>query len=109
MLRELLILGYAATVGFVASGIVASLYQLLTSQPAKFALLGKSALAAFSTFIFCAVTGPVIIMNRALSARRTEKEPVGWLFGSAFVALLWSCCSGIVVLGFALSLRDSLV
>ena len=109
MLRELIILGYAATVGFVASGIVASFYQLLTSQPAKFALLGKSVLAAVTTFALCAMTGPVIIMNRALRARRTEKEPVGWLFGSAFVALLWSCCSGIVVLGFALSLRDSLV
>jgi hypothetical protein len=108
VLRELVILGYAATVGFVASGIVASFYQLLTSQPAKFALLGKSVLAAVTTFAFCAVSGPMIIMDRALKARK-EKEPVGWLFGSAFVALLWSCCSGIVVLGFALSLKDSFV
>lgn len=109
MMRDLFILGYAATVGFVASGIVASFYQLVTAQPAKFALLGRSALAALTTFLLCAVTGPVIIMHRAIAARRKEKEPVGWLFGSVFVALLWSCCSGIVVLGFALSLRDSLV
>ena len=43
-------------------------------------------------------------MDRALKARVKEREPVGWLFGSVFVAGLWSCCSGIVVLSFVLSL-----
>jgi hypothetical protein len=107
-LGEILILGYAATVGFVTGGIVASFYQLVTSERAKFALFGQSILAMATTMAFFALTGPVIIMDRALKARIKEREPVGWLFGSVFVAALWSCCSGILVLGFALSLRNTL-
>ena len=41
VLGDLLILGYAATVGFVAGGIVASFYQMVTSEPARFGLLGS--------------------------------------------------------------------
>jgi hypothetical protein len=104
---DLAIVGYAIAVGFVASGIVASFYQLLTSERARFALLGSGILATMMTIMFCALTGPVIIMDRALRARLKEREPVGWLFGSVLVALLWSCCSGIVVISFALSFRNS--
>jgi cytochrome c biogenesis protein CcdA len=108
VLGDLLILGYAVTVGFVAGGIVASFYQLVTSEQARFALLGSGLVATMTTIAFCALTGPVIIMDRALKARVRDKEPVGWFFGSIFVAALWSCCSGIVVLGLVLSLRNSI-
>jgi len=106
--RDLLILGYAAVVGFVAGGIVASFYQMVTLERARFALLGSSALALATTFAFFALTGPVIIMDRALKARHKEKQPIAWLFGAVLIAGLWSCCSGIFVLGFALSLRDTI-
>ena len=43
-------------------------------------------LATLTTFVFCALTGPAIIMDRALKARLREKEPVGWLLGS----VVWS-------------------
>jgi hypothetical protein len=105
---DLLILGYAAIVGFVAGGIVASFYQMVTLERARFALLGSGALAVVTTFAFFALTGPVIIMDRAIKARLKEKQPVAWLFGSVLIAGLWSCCSGIFVLGFALSLRDTI-
>lgn len=108
MLGDLVILGYAVTVGFVAGGIVASFYQLVTSEQARFALLGSGLVATMTTIAFCALTGPVIIMDRALKARVRDKEPVGWFFGSIFVAALWSCCSGIVLLGLVLSLRNSI-
>jgi hypothetical protein len=109
VLFDLLVVGYAATVGFVASGIVASFYQLVTSERARFELLGNGVLATMMTIVFCALTGPVIIVDRALKARVLHKEPLGWLFGSVMVAALWSCCSGIVVISFALSLRNSLL
>ncbi len=109
MLGDLLIIGYAVTVGFVAAGIVASFYQLVTSERAKFILLGNGILATMMTIVFCALTGPVIIMDRALKARIKEREPVGWLLGSVLVAVLWSCCSGIVVISFALSFRSSVL
>ncbi|MEO8667744.1 MAG: hypothetical protein ABI399_04455 [Bauldia sp.] len=95
------------TVGFVAAGIVASFYQLVTSERARFILLGSGVPATLMTVAFCALTGPVIIMDRAVKARIKEREPVGWLFGSVLVAGLWSCCSGIVVISFALSFRNS--
>jgi hypothetical protein len=106
--RDLLILGYAATVGFVAGGIVASFYQMVTQERARFALLGSGAMAVVTTFLFFALTGPIIIMDRALKGRLKEKEPLTWLFGAVFIAALWSCCSGIFVLGFALSLGNTI-
>ena len=108
MRGELLILGYSILVGFVAGGIVASFYQLVTEERARFALLGSGVVAVFTTFLFFALTGPVIIMDRALRGRLKEKEPVTWLFGAVLIAALWSCCSGIFVLGFALSLGDTI-
>jgi hypothetical protein len=40
MLRDALPLLYCEAVGFVAAGIAASFYTLVTAEPARFSLLG---------------------------------------------------------------------
>lgn len=107
-MRDAIILGYAATVGFVAAGIIASFYTWMTSEPARFGLLGQGVAALVTSFVFCALTGPVIIVENAFRMRRSENGPVGWLFAGFFIAVLWSSCSGIVVLSLVLSFRHSL-
>ena len=106
--RDALVLGYAGLVGLVAAGIVASFYQWVTSEPARFALFGTGTFAMVSTFVFCALTGPIIMLDKAIGFRRSEGAPVSWIFGGLFIAALWSCCSGIVVLGTILALSNGI-
>ncbi len=106
MLRDGLLIIYCGAIGFVAAGIAASFYKMVTSEAARFALLGQGWLAAVSTFLFFAVTGPAIIMENALKRRNSGKDNVaGWLVASLVVAGLWSVCSGIIVLGVVVSVR----
>ena len=103
-----MILAYAGSVGFVAAGIASSFYKLITSEPARFGPQGPGALALLSAFIFGALTGPVIVVEKALSTRRTDRIPLGWVAAGIFCAGLWSCCSGVVVLQLVLAIRHTL-
>jgi hypothetical protein len=105
VLRDGLLILYCGAVGFVAAGIAASFYKMVTLEAARFALLGTGWLAAVSTFLFFAVSGPAIIMATALKRRGSGGNVAGWLAASAVVAGLWSVCSGIIVLGLVLSLK----
>jgi hypothetical protein len=108
VLHDSFVLLYAGTVGFVSGGIIASFYQWMTSEPARFGLFGRGLVAVATTFIFCAFTGPVIIVGHALKSMRGNGQPVGLLLGSIVVAGMWSCCSGIVMLQFVFSLRETI-
>lgn len=108
VLREFCLLLYAIAIGFVAAGITASCYKMLSSEPARFALFGQSVLAWVTTFAFCALTGPVIVVDMAVKRVREEKLPLGWLAAGVGVAAMWSCCVGIVMLELVLAVRDSL-
>jgi hypothetical protein len=103
-----MLLLYCAAVGFVAAGIAASFYKLVTTERARFALLGETAFALATTFVFCALTGPVVLVDFAIRTRRAERLPVRWLLAGVCIAALWSCCLGLLVLQLVLTLRDSL-
>lgn len=107
-MREGFLLLYCAAVGFVASGVAASFYKMVTHEPARFTLLGRGWLAAVVTFVFCALTGPVIVMDMVIRQRFSEKRALGILVAGFVVAALWSVCSGIVVLQVVVTVRDSL-
>ena len=104
MLRDGLLLFYSAAVGFVAAGIAASFFKMVTAAPARFALLGEGWLGAAATLVFCGLTGPAIIVDRAIRDRLAGRNGMGRLFASLFMAAAWSACSGILVLQIALSL-----
>lgn len=107
MLRDGLLVLYCAAVGFVAAGVAASFYKMITKEPPRFALLGQGWLAAVSTFLFCALTGPAIIFDLILKSR-AERGAVTTLLVGLFVAVIWSVCSGILVLDLVLKVRNSL-
>jgi cytochrome c biogenesis protein CcdA len=108
LVRDAILLGYAATVGFVAAGVIASFYKWMTSEPARFVLLGQGSFALVTSFAFFALTGPVIIVEQLLRMYRTKQGPAGGLVVGVLIAALWSCCSGIVVLSVVLSLRHNI-
>jgi hypothetical protein len=106
VLRQGLLIFYCAAVGFVASGVAASLYKMITLESARFKLLGDGWFGTVATFFFCAVTGPAIVMDLVIRNRLVDKNAVGALVAGLFVAVLWSVCSGVVVLGVVLQFRD---
>ena len=108
VLRDGLLVFYCAAVGFVASGVAASLYKMITLEQARFKLLGDGWFGTFVTFFFCAVTGPAIVMDLVIRNRLADKNAVGALVAGLFIAALWSVCSGMVVVGVVLQFKDSL-
>lgn len=109
MLREAMILAYCGAVGFACAGMSASLFRLVTSRPPRFALLGRSWFAAFTSFLFFAVCGPAILATASIRRQRDGSHSLGLAIGGLAVALLWSVCSGIIVLDIALAIRRELI
>jgi hypothetical protein len=108
VLRDSLLLLYCTVIGFVASGVTASFFKMATSKPARFALLGDGAFGVATTFAFCAVTGPAIIVETALSGSLPRSNTLAWIAGSFLVALLWSACSGVIIVELLYSIRGTI-
>jgi hypothetical protein len=68
-MRDALVLLYCGAVGFVSAGITASLYRWMTSEPARFAPFGRSMPAWVMSFLFFALTGPVLVVEHTIRAR----------------------------------------
>lgn len=109
MLYELAIAAYAAACGFVAAGVLGSFYQLVTDQPARFAIDLGTIGRGLAGVLMCAFAGPFIIMRNAIRGRLIENRPVGWLVASTAIATGWSLCSGVVVVQLALAMRAGLI
>jgi hypothetical protein len=102
VLFDILIVGYIACAGFVAAGVLGSLYQLITHQPPKFGFDGDTVLAFVAELLVCVFAGPFIIMRNAIRGRRIEGRPLGWLVASSTIAGMWSMVSGVMVINVAL-------
>lgn len=109
MVTDMLILGFAGVIGFVAAGITASFYRVLTHEPARFGPAHDSAMAWLSAVLFGALAGPIIILQNVRTSAREGQTPRSMLAAGAVVAGLWSGCIGILMLAAVMSLRDSLV
>ena len=109
MMYELAIAAYATACGFSAAGILSSLYTLITDRPARFGVELETIWQGIVGVLLCAFAGPFIIMRNAIRGRRIEQRPVGWLVASTAIATGWSLCSGIVVVHFALAMRNGLM
>ncbi|MEJ8475536.1 DUF6949 family protein [Roseibium algae] len=104
MVFDLFVALYIGSAGFVAAGVIGSLYQLLTSQPPKFNMAVESLLGTIAAVSVCLMAGPFIIMRHAIRGRRIERRPLGWFVASSTIAGMWSLCSGLFVMNFAVSL-----
>lgn len=89
--------------GFVSSGILGTFYQLIWNRPARFVVSFENWVLGFGGILFCAFAGPFIIMRNAIRGRLIEQRPLGWIFASLVIAIMWSVCSGVIMLDFAFS------
>ncbi|MFN4011899.1 DUF6949 family protein [Pannonibacter carbonis] len=101
MYFELILAVYMGCAGFVAAGVLGSFYQLLTNTPPRFHLRLETLVGTVSSCLMCAFAGPFIIMRNAIRGRRIENRPIGWLVASSTIAGMWSICSGLVMMRFA--------
>lgn len=107
MNTDLIITFFAVATGFVSAGVLSSLYQLVTAEPVRFDLDGASMASGVAAVVLLMFAGPVVLMRNAVRGRLIEHRPIGWLAASLAISSLWSLCSGVVVLEFALAVRDS--
>jgi hypothetical protein len=98
VLLELYVLFKCAATGFVAAGLLASFYQLVTNRTPRFVPDFEGMAGVVGASFLCAVVGPFIIMRNAIRGHRIEQRPIGWLAASSAIAFGWSTCSGLIVL-----------
>jgi hypothetical protein len=90
---------FALAFGFGVAGILASFYQLVTSEPASFRLLQRGGrLAAFAAVPLLVFAAPFIIMRNTLRGSAIESRPFLLVMAATVIAGGWSLMSGTVVM-----------
>ncbi|WP_370673586.1 hypothetical protein [Pleomorphomonas sp. PLEO] len=97
---EILVTCFSVALGFVLAGLLSSLYQLVTSKPARFEMQAETILLGIAQTFLIMFAGPAILMRNAIRGRRIEHRNVGWLVASTAIAGAWSLCSGVMLLPF---------
>ncbi len=95
---ESVLFAFAAAFGFAASGTASAAFQLVTKRPVAFALPSGGTARYALTLIGFAVTGPYIMAKAAFRARFIDHRSWAMLGVGMSIAVMWSICSGILVL-----------
>ena len=105
---ELMLTAYIIITGFVCSAVLSSFWQLFKSEPIGFGVSYSSWMAGIAGVIFCVFAGPFIIVRNSIRGRKIEGRPLGWVLAASGIASLWSFCTGLFILHFVLTFRDSI-
>jgi cytochrome bd-type quinol oxidase subunit 2 len=97
---ELLALLFCATIGFVLAGVVASFYQLLTSEPADFFMPRATVSGNVVAVLLTMFGGPLFVMRRVVEGLRRRDINVLPAAAGVLFAGMWSVVAGIVFLSF---------
>ena len=99
---ELILLAFAAAFGFAAAGTISALLQLFTNRPVAFAIPEGGAGAYVTAAVKFMLAGPYIMALVALRARFVDRRSWGLLAGGITIAVIWSICSGILLMDLML-------
>ena len=100
---EYFLYAYVTAIGFCAAGLSASLSQLLTGRPMAFGLGQAAPQPTIVGVLARVVAGPAIVMRNAIKAVLMGRPPY-WLMLSTLISVVWSFCSGVVLLELIFSL-----
>jgi hypothetical protein len=90
---------FSLAIGFAFAGLLATGYQLATSQAPSFRILESGPRpSTFAAVPFLVFAAPFIIMRNTLRGRRVEGRSFQLVMASTIVAGLWSLMSGTVAL-----------
>jgi hypothetical protein len=98
MIRDLLVVLFAVTAGFTASGLVANVYRLI----------GKKAQNPFEKTAYIAVmviAGPNVLFENAANSVRAKSCSKMAFFLAAAVTAYWSFAIGLFILDMAITFR----
>jgi len=105
---EVLVTCFSIALGFVLAGLLSSLYQLVTSKPARFEMKAETIYTGIAQTFLIMFAGPAILMRNAIRGRMIEHRNVGWLVASTAIAGAWSLCSGVMLLPFFIVVARSI-
>jgi hypothetical protein len=91
---------YTVAVGFVAAGLMSSLYQLATNKTVAFEILFQRKARGVLGVLTLTVAGPAVIMRNAIRGRLIENRPGHWLALSTLISAAWSFLQGVFILSF---------
>ena len=97
MYRDFMVVMFATTAGFTASGILANLYRLLAKKP-------ETTVWRISYLAVMVVAGPSVLLENAATSLRAKacSKMAFWL--AALIAAYWSFALGLFVLNLSLAL-----
>jgi hypothetical protein len=97
MLKDFMVVMFATTAGFTASGILANLYRLLGKKPETLSW-------RVSYLAVMAVAGPSVLLENAAASLRAKacSRMAFWL--AAMICAYWSFALGLFVLNVSLAL-----
>ncbi len=98
---------YTIAVGFVAAGLIGSIYQLITSRQIAFELLFQHSRPAIIGVAALVMAGPAVIMRNAIRGRLVENRPGHWLALSTALSVGWSFLQGVFILSILVSARSA--
>jgi hypothetical protein len=88
----------ALFIGFAFAGLLASAFELFTTQRADFRLLQAGGLTAVASVPVVVFSAPFLILRNTVRGRRIEGRPFIFVMLASMIASLWSMASGRVVL-----------
>ncbi len=97
MLRDFMVLLFAISAGFTASGIVANTYRLLGKKP-------ESLHARAGYIAVMIVAGPSVLFDNAARAWRSKNCSAGAFWLATALSGYWSMVLGLFVIQIGLSL-----
>jgi hypothetical protein len=97
LLRDVVVVLFATSAGFTASGILANFYRLVAPK-------SESAVARTAYYAVMAIAGPnVLIENAAQSLKKKACSKAAFWLAAAFAGY-WSFALGLLVLNLSLTL-----
>lgn len=85
-------------IGFAFAGLLASGFELFTTQRADFRLLQAGGLVAVASVPVVVFSAPFLILRNTVRGARIEGRPFIFVMLASMIASLWSLASGRVVL-----------
>jgi len=103
-MHQVVALLFSIATGFVAAGLIGSLYRILANKPPSFHLVSENMMMQIVGVITLIFAGPTVILRNALFAQVFENRPPYWMLLSGCISVVWSFISGVFLLGIMLSL-----
>ena len=98
MLHDLMVVLFATTAGFTASGIIANIYRLIVKTKAE------KPVAKLSYWAVMVVAGPTVLFDNAARSFKTKACTAMAFWLATAIAGYWSFALGLFVIQLALAL-----